>query len=51
VKVRLDLKCPMPDGVKLSTDVYLPDGGGPWPVVFIRTPYSNNDLARRAGLL
>jgi hypothetical protein len=32
---------PMSDGVKLATLVYLPDGNisGPFPVVFIRTPY------------
>ena len=30
------------DGVKLSTDVYLPEGSGPFPVILIRTPYSNN---------
>jgi putative CocE/NonD family hydrolase len=50
VKVRLDVKCPMPDGVKLSTDVYLPDGDGPWPTVFIRTPYSNNDPVKKIPL-
>ena len=31
---------PMRDGVQLATDVYLPVGEGPWPVVLIRTPYS-----------
>jgi len=32
---------PMEDGIKLATLVYLPDDGtdGPYPVVFIRTPY------------
>ena len=29
----------MGDGVKLATDVYLPQGSGPFPVVFTRTPY------------
>lgn len=28
------------DGVKLATDVYLPDGDGPWPVILTRTPYN-----------
>ncbi|MFQ5805972.1 MAG: CocE/NonD family hydrolase [Phycisphaerae bacterium] len=50
MNVRLDLKCPMPDGVKLSTDVYVPDKDGPWPVVFIRTPYSNNDPVKKIPL-
>lgn len=28
-----------PDGVKLLTRIYLPEGEGPWPVVVTRTPY------------
>ncbi len=27
------------EGIALATDVYLPDGPGPWPVVLTRTPY------------
>lgn len=50
VKVRLDLRCPMPDRVELSTDVYLPDRDGSWPVVFIRTPYNNNDPVKKIPL-
>jgi uncharacterized protein len=30
---------PMPDGVGLATDLYLPPGGGPFPAVLLRTPY------------
>jgi uncharacterized protein len=30
---------PLRDGVKLATDVYLPAGGGRYPVIVIRTPY------------
>ncbi len=30
----------MRDGIKLNTDVYFPKGEGPWPVVFIRSPYN-----------
>jgi putative CocE/NonD family hydrolase len=30
------------DGVGLGTDIYLPTGAGPWPVVFIRHPYAPN---------
>ena len=30
---------PMSDNTGLATDVYLPDGAGPFPVVLIRTPY------------
>lgn len=29
----------MRDGAKLATDVYLPDGEGPFPVILTRTPY------------
>jgi len=30
---------PMSDGVRLATDVYLPEGDGPWPTILARTPY------------
>ena len=30
----------MRDGVKLATDVYLPEASGPWPVILARTPYN-----------
>ena len=33
----------MPDGVLLATEVYLPEGAGPWPVVLVRTPYGRMD--------
>src|SRR5204863_140701 len=29
----------MRDGVRLATDIYLPDGPGPFPVLLERTPY------------
>ena len=35
----------MADGVHLATDVYLPPGQGPFPVVFTRTPYNKNNAA------
>ncbi|HET9680034.1 MAG TPA: CocE/NonD family hydrolase [Gammaproteobacteria bacterium] len=39
------LMVPMRDGVKLATDVYLPKKGeGPYPTIFIRTPYNFNDI-------
>ncbi|TFH74881.1 CocE/NonD family hydrolase [Gammaproteobacteria bacterium LSUCC0112] len=41
---------PMRDGVKLATNIYLPDGDGPFPVVLTRTPYDkdgvDNSVAR-----
>jgi len=36
---------PMRDGVRLATDVYLPDCEGSVPTVLIRTPYGKNDGA------
>jgi uncharacterized protein len=33
---------PMRDGVRLATDVYLPAGAGPWPVVLVRLPYDKD---------
>ena len=33
---------PMRDGVSLATDVYLPDGPGPFPAVLVRLPYDKN---------
>lgn len=39
---------PAEDGTLLATDVYLPDGEGPWPVALSRTPYGKGgagDLA------
>lgn len=35
---------PMRDGVKLATDVYLPEGPGPWPTILVRTPYNKAPL-------
>ena len=39
------LMAPMPDGVRLASDVYRPAGDGPWPTILMRTPYS-----RQAGM-
>lgn len=32
----------MRDGARLATDVYLPRGEGPWPVLLARTPYNKD---------
>jgi len=42
---------PMRDGVMLSTDLAIPKGEGPWPVVLTRTPYGNEDALRGERLL
>ncbi|CAH2600803.1 CocE/NonD family hydrolase [Rhodovastum atsumiense] len=36
----------MRDGVRLATDIYLPEGTGPWPVVLERTPYGRAAIRR-----
>ncbi|WP_158747796.1 CocE/NonD family hydrolase [Acidisphaera sp. L21] len=36
----------MRDGVRLATDVYLPEGPGPFPAVMERTPYGRNETSR-----
>ena len=36
------------DGVRLSTDLYLPPGEGPFPTVLMRTPYDNTLAWMRA---
>jgi len=40
---------PMRDGVKLSTDLYLPEGKGPFPVLVTRSPYNKNGERRRGA--
>jgi hypothetical protein len=47
VAVTKDVPVALPDGTKLATDVYLPakDGKalpGPFPAIFVRTPYNKN---------
>src|SRR5437016_6083586 len=34
------------DGICLATDVYLPDGPGPFPVIMERTPYGRQETSR-----
>jgi putative CocE/NonD family hydrolase len=36
----------MRDGVRLATDLHLPDGPGPWPVILERTPYGRGEVSR-----
>jgi putative CocE/NonD family hydrolase len=39
----LNVRVPMRDGVELSTQVYLPATGGPFPVLLSRTPYDSSN--------
>ena len=41
LQVKLDVKVPMRDGVSLSTDIYIPNGGGPFHTLLDRTIYNN----------
>jgi predicted acyl esterase len=36
---------PMRDGVKLATDIYLPQGDSPFPVILVVTPYNKDGVA------
>jgi len=36
----------MRDGTRLATDVHLPDGAGPFPVIMERTPYGRQETSR-----
>ena len=43
VSVNIDVRVPMRDGVGLSTDIYRPSGGGPFPTLLLRTIYDNQE--------
>ena len=46
IVVERDLVVPARDGVLLATDVYRPDGSGPFPVLLERTPYDTSAQSR-----
>ena len=39
----------MRDGARLATDVYLPNGPGPFPVILMRTPYGRVQMGKGPG--
>jgi uncharacterized protein len=43
---RTEHMVPMRDGVRLATDLYTPEGAGPWPVILERTPYGKREVSR-----
>ncbi len=43
---RTEHMVPCRDGIRLATDVYLPEGDGPWPVILERTPYGKREVSR-----
>jgi hypothetical protein len=46
IAIERDLMVPARDGVQLATDIYRPDGAGPFPVLLERTPYDKSALSR-----
>ena len=42
VKMQFGIMIPMRDGVRLSTDIYMPDTSGSFPAILARTPYNNS---------
>ena len=40
--VEKDIMVPMRDGVRLATDVWVPAGDGPLPVLLVRLPYGKD---------
>ena len=41
IDIRIDVRIPMRDGVLLSTDIYRPKSGGPFPALLQRTVFDN----------
>lgn len=50
VGVREDVKVPMRDEIKLSTNIFLPKAQEPFPVILMRTPYGKGDAKQDSGL-
>jgi uncharacterized protein len=48
VKRVRNVRIPMPDGITLAADVFMPDAGGRFPVVFDYYPYRKNDQTAAA---
>lgn len=46
MKIMKNFPCLTRDGVKLATDLYLPDQAGAYPVILMRTPYDKEGIVR-----
>ena len=46
---RLEVMVPLSDGIKLATNIFLPDGEGPWPTILVRTPYDKGESGNESG--
>ena len=42
IERQFGLRATMPDGVELVADAWVPEGGGPWPVLLQRLPYGRS---------
>jgi len=49
MKAIIGQRVPTQQGAELATDVYLPDGAGPFPVLLTRTPYGRAGHGGRAS--
>jgi len=49
VIIELDVKVPMRDGVRLSTNIFRPDDPGKFPVLLMRTPYGNGGAGNQGA--
>ncbi len=38
-----NVRVPMPDGISLAADLFLPEAAGRWPVVLEYLPYRKNE--------
>lgn len=45
------VRVPMRDGVELATQVYFPEGEGPWPAILVRNPYNQFNIFKPLGKL
>ncbi len=51
VRVQVNVRVPMRDGVKLATDLYFPEGAvGKVPAILIRTPYNRKNRTSAARM-
>src|ERR1043166_4074326 len=44
VQIIKNVRIPMPDGVQLAADLFMPEGPGPFPAVLEYIPYRKDDI-------
>lgn len=49
-EMKIDVGVPARDGVLLSTDIYHPKSGGPFPALLLRTIYDNQNASHMASV-